>query len=84
MLDSGSPDLSFNKSRVTAHAIMSLRPLNTEIISIAFIDPGLTLLGQNYTFSCEFLEFPLNSPGRVDTKIMSLALIDPILAPNSS
>ena len=53
MLDSRTPDLSLNKSRVAKHATMPLRPLYTKIISIDFVDPILALLDQNNTFLCD-------------------------------
>ena len=74
--------------------------LSAKIMSPAFIDPNLALLGKNGTCLCDCMiawlcalwsiditiciDETLNSPAQVDDKINSLTLINPILALNSS
>ena len=59
-------------------------------MSLAFIDPILDLSRQKLHMLVWmreikiFVDTKLNSPAQIDTKIMSEAVIDPILAPNPS
>ena len=92
MLGSRTPDILLIKSRVpSAYATMPLRPLDTKIMSIGLTDLILALLELNGMFlsDCIILgfyictiEFPASSSylQTLGNKIMSLALIYPILA----
>ena len=67
--------------------------LTWDRVYLAFTNPMLALLGKNITWLCDcvvvwlgnitiFIYATLNSPAQVDTKIMSLVLMNPILASN--